>query len=91
MKIDLRQVRTIGRGLLRPEGVMALDDGSLYAADGHGRCARIERDGRTSFFGAVGGVPNGICIDRTGHCVIANLGNGEVQSLSPGRKTPHRG
>jgi gluconolactonase len=84
MKIKLEQVRSIGRGLLRPEGVMALDDGSLYAADGRGRCARIEKDGQTSFFGAVGGVPNGICIDHRGHCIIANIGNGEVQSLSPG-------
>ena len=83
MKISLEQVKTIGEGLLRPEGVMALDDGSLYAADGRGRCARIGRDGRTSFFGAVGGAPNGICIDCHGHCIIANIGNGEVQSLSP--------
>jgi gluconolactonase len=83
MKIDLRQVHTIGQGLLRPEGVMALDDGSLYAADARGGCSRTERDGRTSFFGSVGGVPNGICIDRAGNCMIANIGNGELQSLSP--------
>jgi sugar lactone lactonase YvrE len=28
-------------------------------------------------------MPNGICIDRKGNCIIANIGNGEVQSLSP--------
>ena len=88
MKIDLREVKTIGRGLYRPEGVMALDDGALYAADARGGCTRIERDGRTSFFGDVGGVPNGICIDQNGNCIIANIGNGEVQCLSPdGRHT----
>jgi sugar lactone lactonase YvrE len=83
MNIALEKVKTIGSGLLRPEGVMALDDGSLYAADGKGRCARIEKDGRTSFFGNVGGLPNGLCVDRSGSCIIANIGNGEVQSLNP--------
>ncbi len=83
MNIALEKVKTIGSGLLRPEGVMALDDGSLYAADGRGRCARIEKDGRTSFFGNVGGLPNGLCVDRNGSCIIANIGNGEVQSLHP--------
>ena len=84
MKIDLSQVKTIGRSILRPEGVMALDDGTLYTADGHGRCAKIKPDGQTSFFGNVGGTPNGICIDSKGNCIIANIGNGQVQSLSPG-------
>jgi hypothetical protein len=37
MNIALEKVKTIGSGLLRPEGVMALDDGSLYAADGRER------------------------------------------------------
>jgi gluconolactonase len=83
MKIDLNSVKTIGNGLVRPEGVMALDDGSLYTADGRGRCARIEKNGRTSFWGNLGGAPNGICTDRKGNCIIANIGNGEVQSLSP--------
>ncbi len=83
MNITLEKVKTIGSGLLRPEGVMALGDGSLYAADGRGRCARIERDGRTSFFGNVGGLPNGLCIDKNGSCIIANIGNGEVHLLHP--------
>jgi gluconolactonase len=83
MKINLEKVKTIGNGLLRPEGVMVMDDGSLYTADRRGRCSHIEKNGRTSFFGSLGGMPNGICIDRKGNCIIANIGNGEVQSLSP--------
>ncbi|MDP2853548.1 MAG: SMP-30/gluconolactonase/LRE family protein [Smithellaceae bacterium] len=83
MKIDLREVKTIGSGLTRPEGVMALDDGSVYTADGYGRCSRIDPNGRTSFFGTLGGIPNGICIDEKGNCIVANIGNGEVQSVSP--------
>jgi sugar lactone lactonase YvrE len=83
MRIEISAVRTVGSGILRPEGVMALDDGSLYAADMRGRCSRISRDGTTTFFGSVGGAPNGICVDRRGNCIIANIGSGEVQSLSP--------
>lgn len=82
MKIDIKEINTIGSGLLRPEGVMALDDGSLIAADARGRCARIEKNGTTSFFGSLGGLPNGICIDSSGNCIIANIGNGEVQCLT---------
>ena len=82
MSLSLNQVGTRGSGLIRPEGVMALDDGSLYTADARGCCARIDPDGRTVFFGALGGLPNGICIDAEGNCIVANLGNGEVQSLS---------
>jgi gluconolactonase len=82
MKIDINSLKTIGSGLVRPEGVMSLDDGSLYTADGRGRCARIEKNGHTSFFGNLGGAPNGICIDKKGNCIVANIGNGQVQSLS---------
>jgi len=84
--IDISKVKTIGRGIMRPEGVMVLDDGSLYTADGRGQCAKINPNGETSFFGDVGGVPNGICIDTKENCIIANIGNGEVQSLSPDGK-----
>ncbi len=88
MTINLDQVKTIGSGLLRPEGIMALDDGSLYAADAHGRVAHIAPDGHTTFFGKIGGTPNGVCVDEHQHCIVANIGNGEVQSVAPnGRHT----
>jgi sugar lactone lactonase YvrE len=83
VKIELSHVQTIGEGLFRPEGVMALDDRCLYAADGRGRIAHVRPDGRTSFLGELGGVPNGICIDGRGNCIVANIGNGRVQSLRP--------
>lgn len=82
MGITLDRVKTIGSGLIRPEGVMALDDGGLYTADARGRCSHIEADGRTSFFGKLGGLPNGICVDEKGNCIVANIGNGEVELLS---------
>jgi sugar lactone lactonase YvrE len=83
MKIDLSKILTLGAGLVRPEGVMAADDGTVYASDGRGCCSRTSRGGKTVFFGDLGGVPNGICLDREGNCLVANIGNGRLQSLSP--------
>ena len=80
--MHISEISCIGSGILGPEGVMVLDDGSIITADARGRCARIHRDGKTTFFGSVGGVPNGICIDKGGNCIIANIGNGQVQSLN---------
>jgi sugar lactone lactonase YvrE len=88
MRLDIVKVKTIGSGLIRPEGIMALDDGTLIAADARGGCVRIRPDGRTEFFGDLGGAPNGICIDPEGQVIVANIGNGQVQSLgSDGRHT----
>jgi gluconolactonase len=81
--MDTPAVKTIGKGIMRPEGVMALDGDILYTADARGQCARIDKNGDVTFFGDVGGAPNGICVDPMGNCIIANIGNGQVQSLSP--------
>ncbi|MFP4000214.1 MAG: SMP-30/gluconolactonase/LRE family protein [Desulfobacterales bacterium] len=81
-KMDLSRVKTVGNGLARPEGVMAAADGTIVAADARGCCARITPDGKTGFYGDVGGVPNGICLDEQGNCIIANIGNGQVQCLA---------
>lgn len=81
--MDLSKIQLIGDHIIRPEGVMALNNGKLYAADARGQIAKIDIDGSTSFFGNIGGTPNGICIDTMGNCIIANIGNGQVQSLSP--------
>jgi sugar lactone lactonase YvrE len=83
MKIDLFKIRTLGDGLARPEGVMAADDGTIYATDGRGCCSRTSRDGQTTFFGDLGGLPNGICLDKEGNCLVANIGNGRLQLLPP--------
>jgi gluconolactonase len=81
--MDLSKIKTIGTGLVRPEGVMTADNGTIYAADGRGQCARIEKNGKTVFFGTLGGLPNGLCLDTEVNCIVANIGNGQVQSLSP--------
>ncbi len=81
MKIDLDQVSLLGESLFRPEGIMALDDGSLFTADARGGCMHIAPDGKQMLIGQLGGVPNGICIDPEGDVIVANIGNGEVQCL----------
>lgn len=84
MKIDVSRVKMMGSGLVRPEGVMAADDGSVYTTDGRGCCSRITGDGKTTLWGNLGGLPNGLCLDREGNCLVANIGNGQLQALAPG-------
>jgi len=87
MEIDPKEFSTIGAGIIRPEGVVVQKDGTVLTADARGQIARISSDGKTSFFGDVGGTPNGICLDGEGNCIIANIGNGRCQSL--GRDGTH--
>jgi sugar lactone lactonase YvrE len=83
MRIALDEIRHVGRDLQRCEGVMCARDGTVWAADGRGACTWISPDGtREGRVGAVGGEPNGICLDADGRIVIANL-HGEVQRLDP--------
>ncbi len=80
-KIELNSVEKFGRDLVRPEGVMALKDGTVWTSHGGGHCTRIAPDGSQKNLGDLGGEPNGICIDRDGTVIIANIGNGKVQRL----------
>lgn len=81
MKIEIEDVRATGNNLIRPAGVIVADDGTVYATDAKGCCSRTVI-GDTAFFGTLGGTPNGLCLDDKGNCIIANIGNGQVQSLS---------
>lgn len=82
MKIGIEDVRVTGKNLIRPAGVMAADDGSIYATDAKGCCSRTTR-GETAFYGTLGGTPNGLCLDKKGNCIIANIANAKVQLLKP--------
>lgn len=81
MNIGLDEIKTIGQGIMRPEGVMCLDDGTVLAADARSRIARIDPDGQTSFYGDLGGLPNGICLDADQNVIVADIGMGQVQLL----------
>ena len=41
MKIRIEDVRVTGSNLIRPKGVMAADDGIIYATDARGCCSRL--------------------------------------------------
>jgi sugar lactone lactonase YvrE len=83
LNIALDDVELFGSGLARPEGVMATREGVAWCADARGACTRIAPDGSSERFGNLGGTPNGICIDRDGAIIVANIGSGEVQRLFP--------
>ncbi len=80
-EIKLGQIEKFGRDLVRPEGVMCLKDGTVWTSHGGGHCTRIAPDGSQKVLGELGGEPNGICIDRDGTVIVANIGNGQVQRL----------
>lgn len=82
MKIEIEEVRVTGNNLIRPAGVMVADDGSIYATDAKGCCSRTIPGSSTAFFGTLGGTPSGLCLDTKGNCIIANIGNGQVQLLT---------
>lgn len=82
MHIDLDCVELFGDRLVRPEGVMCAMDGSVWCSHGDGGCTRIETYGSSRTFFGLGGKPNGICLDRDGSVIVANIGSGGVQRLS---------
>lgn len=83
MRISLSDVGLLGTDLQRCEGVACARDGTVWAADRRGACTWIAPDAtRQGRVGALGGEPNGICLDLDGRVVVANL-DGRVQRLDP--------
>jgi len=79
-RIDLASLAFVGRGLVRPECVLATRDGSLYTADWRGGVARVRPDGAIDLWTAPlpGGRPsrpNGIALRRDGRFLLADLGD----------------
>lgn len=79
--IDLDQICFVGKGLVRPECVLATAAGDLYSADWRGGVAHLQPDGtQTLYRGATadlpeGARPNGIALERDGSFLFANLGS----------------
>jgi sugar lactone lactonase YvrE len=77
--IPLDGLRWIGRGLVRPECVLATRGGDLYSADWRGGVAHIRPDGSQGLYQGIlpGGRPlrpNGIALRRNGNFLLADLG-----------------
>ena len=80
-RISLGAVSHVGHGLSRPECILAQANGMLWVCDDKSGVMRIAPDGKQTRIGAVGGVPNGIAMDRRGDFAIANIEDGLVQRL----------
>ncbi|HSR10923.1 MAG TPA: gluconolactonase, partial [Thermodesulfobacteriota bacterium] len=77
--IDLDALRWAGRGLVRPECVLATSQGDLYTADWRGGVAHTRPDGSQSLYhGTISESrplrPNGIALRRDGTFLLADLG-----------------
>lgn len=83
MQLAPSDISQFSHDLHRPEGAMVARDGTVWAADERGGCARIAPDGEHTLVGDLGGMPNGICLDTNGDVIVANIGNGQVQRLHP--------
>ena len=75
--LDLSELKFVGRGLARPESILAERDGTLWISDSsQGGVTRMDRDGTQTIIGQMGGESNGLAMDREGNLYIANIHNG---------------
>ena len=89
MQLTLSDITQFSHDLHRPEGAMVARDGTVWAADERGGCARITPDGEHSLVGDLGGMPNGICIDTNGDVIVAK--HRQRPSAAAASRRPPRG
>lgn len=78
-KVELASIARVGRGLQRPECVLATQVGDLYTADWRGGIAHLRPDGEQTLYRAELGAdrparPNGIALRHDGSFLFADLG-----------------
>ena len=88
--ISPRDLKWVGRGLVRPECVLVTAAGDLFSADWRGGVAHIRPDGSQALYagGLPGGRtlrPNGIALRRTGTFLLADLGENQGGVFELGR------
>ena len=71
----------LGRGLSRPECILAELDGNLWVSDDKSAILHIAPNGAQRRIGAIGGKPNGIAMARDGSFYIANIEDGRLYSM----------
>lgn len=72
--VPLSAFRKTARGIKRPEDVMCLRDGRVFASHHDGAVAEISPDGSFRVLGRKFGAPNGIKMLADGRLIIANFG-----------------
>ncbi|MGE0310761.1 MAG: SMP-30/gluconolactonase/LRE family protein [Lautropia sp.] len=80
--VTAADVRHVGHDLSRPECVLAEADGTLWVSDDRSAVLRIDPDGRQTRIGEVGGLPNGLAMDRLGRLYVADIERGKLFRLS---------
>jgi sugar lactone lactonase YvrE len=94
MHIPLSATRPLGRGLARPECVLACRDGSVFTPDWRGGVTRIQADGSQESLlppGLEWLRPNSLTLLRDGSIVLAHLADdagGVVRAWNDGRWAP---
>ena len=89
-EVDLSTIKTVGKGLQRPECILAEPDGSLWAADARGGVVHLKPDGTQQIITQKhainlnsatdvdrffeGTLPNGLAFASNGDILISNFG-----------------
>lgn len=86
--VAMSQVRSVGRGLQRPECVLTTRSGDLFVSDSRGGVTVLKADGAQQYIGATGApdgfLPNGIALLPNRDLLLANLGPaGGVWRMAP--------
>lgn len=70
--------RFVGRGLSRPECIVAQRDGTLWVSDNRAALTRIDPGGRQTLVGTMSGTPNGFALEKDGSFLVANIEDGRL-------------
>jgi gluconolactonase len=81
--LGLGAFKAVGRGLLRPECVLAGKSGTLWTSDQRAAVCRLDPDGRQELLGDGGGTPNGIARDHDGSLIVCDIERGTISCLPP--------
>lgn len=89
VRLNPRDFRRVGRGLSRPECVLARADGSLLVSDKRAAYTLIRPDGVQERVGEQRGLPNGMCLTEKGDVIVADIEAREIYCVDPsGRYSP---
>ena len=75
-RVDRSAIRTIGRDLQRPEGILAEADGTLWAADARGGVMKINPDGTQQLIAQTADPHFNMSVDAKSSLLFGTLPNG---------------
>jgi gluconolactonase len=86
MTSELVNVREVGRGLVFPEGPVAMADGSVLVTEMRsGAIVRVSASGEKRVVADCGGSPNGAAFGPDGYLYVCNNGGGDHTDYTGGR------